>query len=211
MSTSDTGVAHRRPSFASMKILLICGAVVATMAGTGALAQSPAGASPPAKVDVCAACHGADGNSTNPVYPILAQQTARYIYLQLKDFKEGRRKDPLMSPVAATLSQSDMLALGDWFSKQKEKPTGFKADPAKVDAGRKKADEVLCSMCHGGDFVGQNEVPHEAGQHYEYVKKQLLDFKAKRRTNDAGNMTSVTSTLSDDDIENLAQFVANLH
>jgi len=192
-----------------MKILLLCGTIAATIAVSQVSAQAPAGA--PAGVDVCAACHGADGNSTNPLYPILAQQTARYIYLQLKDFKEGRRKDPLMSPVAATLEQADMLKLADWFSKQKAKPTGFKPDPAKVEAGRKKADEVLCSMCHGGDFVGQNEIPREAGQHYEYVKKQVLDFKAKRRTNDAGNMTSVTSTLSDDDIDDLAQFVANLH
>jgi len=193
-----------------MKIFLLCGAVAATMVTSNVLAQA-GDAKPPAKVEVCAACHGADGNSTNPLYPNLAQQTARYIYLELKDFKEGRRKDPLMSPVAATLETSDMLALADWFSKQKEKPTSFKADPAKVEAGRKVADAVLCSMCHGGDFGGQNEIPREAGQHYEYVKKQLLDFKNKRRTNDAGNMTSVTSTLSDEQIDELAQFVANLH
>jgi cytochrome c553 len=200
---------RRRQSIA-MKTLMMFSAVVASIATSSAVAQTPADTKPPAKADVCAACHGADGNSTNPLYPILAQQTARYIYLELKDFKEGRRKDPLMSPVAATLEQSDMLALADYFSKQKQKPTGFKADPAKVAAGRSKADEVLCSMCHGGDFVGQNEIPRVAGQHYEYIKKQLEDFKTKRRTNDAGNMTSVTSTLSDDDIEDLAQYVANL-
>ena len=194
-----------------MKTLLLCGAVAATIATSGALAQSASGDKPPDKVQVCAACHGADGNSTNPLYPNLAQQTARYIYLELKDFKEGRRNDPVMSPVAATLESKDMLALADWFSKQKEKPTGFKADPAKVEAGRKVADAVLCSMCHGGDFGGQNEIPREAGQHYAYIKKQLLDFKAKRRTNDAGNMTSVTSTLSDEQIDDLAQYVANLH
>jgi len=193
-----------------MKMLMMFAAVVASIATSSAVAQTPAEVKPLAKADVCAACHGADGNSTNPLYPILAQQNARYLYLELKDFKEGRRKDPLMSPVAATLEQSDMLALADYFSKQKQKPTGFKADPAKVAAGRKKADEVLCSMCHGGDFVGQNEIPRVGGQHYEYVKKQLEDFKMKRRTNDAGNMTSVTSTLSDDDIEDLAQYVANL-
>jgi cytochrome c553 len=200
---------RRRQSIA-MKTLMMFSAVVASIATSSAVAQTPTDTKPPAKADVCAACHGADGNSTNPLYPILAQQTARYIYLELKDFKEGRRKDPLMSPVAATLEQSDMLALADYFSKQKQKPTGFKADPAKVAAGRSKADEVLCSMCHGGDFVGQNEIPRVAGQHYEYIKKQLEDFKTKRRTNDAGNMTSVTSTLSDDDIEDLAQYVANL-
>ena len=160
---------------------------------------------------MCAACHGEEGNATNPLYPILAGQTARYIYLELKDFKEGRRKDPLMSPVAATLDQSEMLALADYYSRQKPKPNGFQADPAKVAAGRKEAEALLCSMCHRGDFVGQNEIPRVAGQHYAYVKKQLEDFRAKRRTNDAGNMASVTSTLSDSDIDDLAQYVANLH
>jgi cytochrome c553 len=192
-----------------MKALVI-GVALAALAAAPVHAQTAAPAKPD-KVAVCAACHGEDGNSTNPQYPVLAQQTARYLFLQLQDFKAGRRKDPLMSPVAGTLDPNEMLALADWFSKQKAKPTGFKPDPAKVAAGRKVAEAVLCSMCHGGDFGGQNEIPREAGQHYQYIKKQLDDFKAKRRTNDAGNMTSVTSTLSDEQIDDLAQYVANLY
>jgi len=70
---------------------------------------------------------------------------------------------------------------------------------------------VLCPMCHLGEFAGQNEIPRVAGQQYEYVKKQLADFKARRRTNDAGNMTSVAATLSDADIENLSQYIGNLY
>src|SRR5436190_2454591 len=163
-----------------------------------------------AKVQVCAACHGATGNSTDPQYPILAGQTARYIYLELKDFKEGRRHDPQMEPMAKDLTAEDMLALADHYSKQKPTPTGFKADGAKVSAGAKKADEVLCTMCHSGGFSGQNEIPRVAGQHYVYIKKQLSAFKTRQRTNDAGNMTSVASTLSETDIENLAQYIANL-
>ena len=104
-----------------------------------------------------------------------------------------------------------MLALADYFSKQKQAPGGFKADAAKVVAGKKKSDEVLCPMCHQGEFIGQNEIPRVAGQKYAYIRKQLSDFKARRRTNDAGNMTSVAATLSDDDIENLSQYVANLY
>jgi cytochrome c553 len=164
-----------------------------------------------AKVQGCAACHGATGNSTDPQYPILAGQTARYIYLELKDFNEGRRHDPQMEPMAKDLSRDDMLALGDYYSKQKQMPNGFKADGAKVVAGSKKSDEVLCPMCHQGGFVGQNEIPRVAGQHYAYIKKQLGDFKARRRTNDAGNMTSVAATLSDADIENLSHYIANLN
>jgi len=190
--------------------LLAIALVVTTIGGSAAVAQSPPDGAP-AQAQVCAACHGADGNAPDPQYPILAGQSARYLYLELKDFKEGRRKDPQMSPVAAALAPGDLQPLADYLAQQQQKPTGVKADAAKVAAGRTKADEVLCSMCHGGDFVGQNEIPREAGQHYAYVKKQLLDFKAKRRTNDAGNMTSVAGTLSDDDIENLAQFIANLY
>ena len=193
-----------------MNVFLL-GAGLAALLALPAHAQSTSSPAKPDKVAVCAACHGEDGNSTNPQYPIIAQQNARYIFLQLKDFKEGRRKDPNMSPIAATLDTNDMLALADWFSKQKAKPTGFKPDPAKVEEGRKIADAVLCAMCHGGNFVGQNEVPREAGQHYAYIKKQLEDFKAKRRTNDAGNMTSVTSTLTDAQIDDLANFIANLY
>jgi cytochrome c553 len=187
--------------------LTVIGLVIAH-ATTDARAQADAAVKD--KAQACAACHGPTGNSTDPQYPILAGQTARYIYLELKDFKEGRRQDPQMSPMAADLTSADMLALADYFSKQTKTPNGFNADGAKTAAGAKKADEVLCTMCHSGGFSGQNEIPRVAGQHYAYIKKQLFDFKTRKRTNDAGNMTSVASTLSEADIENLAQYIANL-
>ncbi len=165
---------------------------------------------PPPKAQACTACHGQNGNSTQPLYPILAGQTARYIDLQLKDFQEGRRSDPQMSPMAAGLSRDEMRAIADWFAKQKPQPQPLKVDPAKAKLGKAKADETLCTMCHLGGFSGQNEIPRVAGQNYAYVVKQLSDFKARKRTNDAGNMTSVASTLSDADIDNLAQYLAGL-
>ncbi|HEV8552700.1 MAG TPA: c-type cytochrome [Casimicrobiaceae bacterium] len=164
-----------------------------------------------AKAQPCAACHGPDGNSQNPDYPILAGQTWRYTYIQLKDFQEGRRSDPQMSPMATGLSRDDMIALGNFFAAQKPLPIKFQADNAKVEAGRKTSEAVLCPMCHLGGFVGQNEIPRVAGQWPKYVKKQLEDFKARRRTNDAGNMTSVAATLSEQDIENLSQYIGNLN
>jgi cytochrome c553 len=162
------------------------------------------------KAQVCFACHGPDGNSTVGEYPILAGQSWRYIYIELKDFKEGRRKDEQMSPMAAQLSTEDMMLLGEFFAAQKQAPIKIQVDSAKVDAGRKISDAVLCPMCHLGGFVGQNEIPRVAGQWPQYIKKQLADFKARRRTNDAGNMTSVAATLSDADIENLSQYIGNL-
>lgn len=163
------------------------------------------------KAQVCFACHGPDGNSTVGEYPILAGQSWRYIYIELKDFKEGRRSDEQMSPVAEKLSTEDMTQLGEFFAAQKQAPITFPLDSAKVEAGRKTSDAVLCPMCHLGGFVGQNEIPRVAGQWPQYIKKQLADFKARRRTNDAGNMTSVAATLSDADIENLSQYIGNLY
>lgn len=185
--------------------------IAAAVAPAQAQADAAQMAAAKDKAQVCAACHGADGNSPNPTYPILAGQSWRYIDIELKDFKAGRRSDPQMSPMAQNLSPDDMIALGNYFAAQKQQRIDFRVDPAKVDAGRKIADAALCPMCHLGGFVGQNEIPRVAGQYPQYIKKQLEDFRARRRTNDAGSMTSYTASLSDQDIDDLAQYIANLY
>jgi len=187
--------------------------LVAAAVAWPAAAQQPAAALDPDTqklVQTCGACHGADGNSTQPAYPVLAGQSWRYIFNELRDYKEGRRNHPVMSPMAANLTRDQMVALGNYFAAQKPKAVAFQPDAKRVEAGKKISDAALCPMCHLGGFVGQNEIPRVAGQWPQYVKQQLEDFRAKRRTNDAGNMTSVTRNLSDDDIENLAQYIANL-
>ena len=163
------------------------------------------------KAEACFGCHGPGGNPVLAQYPMLAGQTARYIYLQLRDFKEGRRKEPQMEPFVADLSRQDLLDLAAFFGAQKPLASRFKADPARVARGKAKAGETLCTMCHLGNFIGQNEIPRVAGQQYEYTVKQLRDFKNRVRTNDAGNMTAVARTLSDQDIEDLGHYLASLY
>jgi cytochrome c553 len=97
-----------------------------------------------------------------------------------------------------------------FFAAQKPAANKFKADRAKVTKDKAKADETLCTTCHLGGFKGQNEIPRVAGQHYDYVVKQMKDFKTGKRTNDAGNMASVSKTLSDQDIDNLANYRVGL-
>ena len=189
-------------------------ALLAALVGTSAVAQTSqtaqASTQAPAKAEVCVACHGPGGNSVIATNPILAGQTSRYLYLQLRDFQEGRRSDPLMSAMVAGLSRDDMRELADYFSRQKPKSLNFRVDPEKARLGKLKADETLCTMCHLGGFAGQNEIPRVAGQTYDYIFKQLSDFKARKRTNDAGNMTSVSNTLNEKDIENLAHYLTGL-
>jgi cytochrome c553 len=162
------------------------------------------------KSQACAACHGVDGNSIAPMFPNLAGQTWRYIYIQLKDFKEARRSNPMMDPLVKELSRQDMIDIANFYAAQPAKPSAFKADEIKIKLGKAKADETLCTMCHLGGFMGQNEIPKVAGQQYDYIVQQLKDFKARKRTNDAGNMTSVSQTLSETDIENLGHYITSL-
>jgi cytochrome c553 len=199
-----------------MRVTILAGAAAAALlAATAALAQGDYEAGKQ-KAQACAACHGVDGNAPKgaapqgQVYPDLAGQTTRYAYLQLKDFKEGRRKNPLMSPMAANLSKQDMYDLAEYFSKQKHVPSDFQTDAGKVAEGKQVADAALCTMCHLGGFSGQNEIPRVAGQEYDYIVKQLQDFRARNRTNDAGNMTSVSRGLTDEQIEALGHYITGL-
>src|SRR5664279_1709173 len=187
---------------------LLAGLLLFLVAAAAAQAQTVD--APPAKAAICAACHGPQGKSTQSAYPVLAGQTSRYMYLELRDFQEGRRSDPLMSPIVAGLTRDEMHELSDYFAKQTPPVQAFVADPAKARLGKLKADETLCTMCHLGGFAGQNEVPRVAGQHYDYIVKQLKAFKARTRTNDAGSMTSVANTLNEQDIDNLANYLAGL-
>lgn len=104
-----------------MKRILLAGIVGVSLAmplGAGAAGDAAAGK---AKSAVCSACHGADGNSPNPLWPNLAGQHAPYLVKQLKDFKSGARKDPVMSPMAMPLSETDMENLAAYYTSQTQK------------------------------------------------------------------------------------------
>jgi cytochrome c553 len=184
-----------------------CAVLALLAAGPLAAQDAEAGR---ARAQACAACHGTDGTAVSPEIPSLAGQTWRYLYVQLRDFKEGRRNSAVMGPMAQALSREDMIALANFFAAQPLKPAAFAVDEARARLGKAKAEETLCTMCHLGGFLGQNEIPRVAGQNYAYIVAQLKAFKERTRTNDAGNMTSVARTLSDADIENLGHYLAGL-
>ncbi|UCH50059.1 MAG: cytochrome c4 [Betaproteobacteria bacterium] len=158
---------------------------------------------------VCTACHGEE-KTLNSETPILAGQTWRYLYLQMKDFQRGRRTNELMSPLMKDLSRQDMVNLAAYYSQQTFRGQNERGSAALIDAGRKIADDALCTMCHLGGFKGQNEVPRVAGQHYSYIVKQLVAFKNRERTNDAGTMTAYMSNVTREQMEAVAAYVANL-
>ena len=169
-----------------------------------------------AKAATCAACHGADGNSPVAIYPKLAGQSADYIIKQLQEFKAGTRKDPVMAPMAAALSEQDMLEVASYFAAQKIAV----ADLAGSEAGKKlyfggnvKRKITACVACHGVSGKGMNKAgfPTIASQNEAYLKAQLMKFKKGERNNDYNTMMqSVASKLSANDIDELAKYMASM-
>jgi cytochrome c553 len=163
------------------------------------------------KAEPCAACHGPDGNATIPGTPSLAGQPVYFTHWQLIKFRDGRRKDPQMTPFAKNLSDADMADLAAFYEAQQPKPRGpASTDPAKVAAGKQLADLHHCSSCHRPGFTGQQQAPRLAGQDSDYLLKLLRGFKAKTASDLDGTMTIAAQPLSDEEIESLVHFIAGL-
>ena len=173
-----------------------------------------------AKAAMCAGCHGSDGNgmASNPLYPKLAGQIPEYLDKQLKDFKSGARKDPIMSGMAAALSPADMNNVAAYFSSLKTKPgVADNADLAKEGekiyrGGDAKSGVSACMSCHGPSGQGiPPRFPRVSWQNAAYTEKQLLAFKAGTRTNDGDIMTRIAFRMSEQQIKAVAQYMDGLH
>ncbi len=169
---------------------------------------------------VCSACHGADGNSTNPDWPKLAGQGEKYLIKQLHDFRSDKRAEATMTPMAKGIaSDEDVLHLAAYFASQKQKPGT--ADKDKVEAGKRiykggimASGVAACSACHGPTGEGNYaaKYPKVSGQHSKYIVKQLKAFRSGSRTNDAGKMMrNVVAKMSDSEIESVAAYISGLH
>ena len=165
---------------------------------------------------VCAACHGADGNSGTPVNPKLAQQHPEYLVKQLQEFKSGVRKNAIMQGFASQLSDADMKNIAFWATTQKSKP-GFAKDKALVSLGERiyrggVADRQIsaCAGCHNPTGAGNPvQYPRLAGQHADYTAAQLTGFRDGVRQNNL-QMTQVAAKLNDREILALADYIAGL-
>jgi len=169
--------------------------------------SAAAGAADP---NLCAACHGESGNSTNPAVPSLAQQPAQFIATSLFMFREGNRKDDQMTPMAKPLKNAEMNDLAAYFSAQKAAPPKHQSKPESVETGAALAKKYNCSQCHGPRLLGQQHIPRIAGQHYEYLRAQLKAFKAQTRADIDGNMTAAIQAVPVADLETLADYLAGL-
>ncbi|MEW5709686.1 MAG: c-type cytochrome [Pseudomonadota bacterium] len=179
----------------------------------GSLAQAQSIAS-----QVCAACHGADGNSPTPANPHLAAQHARYIAKQLDNFKSGARQNAIMAGMVTTLTPEDMKTLGVYYAQQKLRPAQAK-DEALAREGEKIyrggiASKAVpaCAACHAPNGAGiPAQYPRLGGQHAEYTATQLKAFRSGERANDPeGMMQAIASRMTDREIQAVAEYIAGL-
>lgn len=176
----------------------------------------------------CAACHGVDGNSVNPAWPNLAGQGEKYLVNQLQLFKDKIRVNTLMNPQAQNLSEQDMLDLAAYYSSQTPK-IGV-ADTTKVfqgeeiyiigeriyRGGNSESGVPACMSCHAPNGVGNTAAmfPRLAGQHSLYTAAQLRAYRsgARYQPEDHLNMMKkITSYMTEQEIEAVAEYIAGLH
>jgi len=197
------------------------------LAAFGALAQMPSNPDPSKGQvivsRVCVACHGLDGNSAQPVNPVLAGQHADYIAKQLTDFKSqggkpAQRPNNVMGPMVANLSTGDMHNLAAYFQMQKPKSrAAHDAELATVGqaiyrGGVASKGIAACSACHGPNGAGTpTQYPRLAGQYAEYTAAQLRAFRAGARANDPNRMMrAIAGKLSDNEITAVAEYISGL-
>lgn len=202
------------------KLALAAG--IAALPAAPALAQDLVRAENTAK-QVCAACHGADGNSTAPANPKIAGQIPEYLQKQLADFKpqagkKPARESPIMMGMVANLTEADAKGLAAYYSGQKLKPAAA-MDKNLALAGQKlwrggnaTTGVPACAGCHGPSGSGMPaQYPRLAGQYAEYIAAQLKAFKEGGRANDPnGMMRGVAARMSEREIRAVAEYAAGL-
>ncbi len=188
------------------------------------------------KLEACFTCHGVNGASQDPQFPIIAGQHLHYLYVQLKDFGTGRRISPMMTEIVAGLSMEEMLAgnlqggrsdsrvmtqvatgltkdemllIAKFFSEQEWPNIAYTADPDEASKGETATVAGQCVQCHRGGYEGDSRIPRVAGQYPAYLKKTMLDFKSKERNNSPAKSTLMAS-YSASDIAAMAEYLGEM-
>ncbi len=186
-----------RPSDGSIVIVVLL-LVLCSGARADGLAQ---------KVGTCAVCHGAAGFPSRPDVPVIWGQEFYYLYVQLKDYKAGRRQNVEMSTIVASLSKQEMRELAQHFSSQAWPSTGFAAESADIARGETATAAGLCVQCHLGGYEGNSRIPRLKGQQVAYLERTMLEFKNHTRMNSPAKASLMVS-YEEEDIAAMARYLA---
>ena len=162
------------------------------------------------KVQICASCHGDDGKPIDKTIPAIWGQQQGYIYIQLRDFKRGDRRNDIMQPIASSMEREDMLAIAEYFSKKRWPDLGQPRAPKEIANRALRANSSIgCTGCHLDQFQGDGTVPRLAGMSRDYLTKTMEDFRTRARGNNPG-MSDLMLATAPEDMAALAEYLSGL-
>ena len=196
----------------TVALCLSFGLIAPTMAAGNAAAGKD-------KAAICAACHGADGNSPSDMFPKIAGQGEAYLVKQMVDFKSGERNNAVMAPMVAALTDEDMADLAAYFASKTITSAATSEDlveagQALYRGGNKASSVPACMACHGPTGAGIPAAgwPALSGQYSAYIEAQLKLFADGSRSNDNNSMMrDIAARMTADEIKAVSSYVAGLH
>jgi cytochrome c553 len=170
-----------------------------------AVAPSQAADDIEAKAQTCAVCHGQNGVPLDPkTMPIIWGQQASYMMKQLRDYRNGERNNPIMSPIAKGLAEDDLRKLAAYFAAK-----SWPAQPTPAVAASPPNGIAQCQPCHQPNFAGGPPAPRLAGLSYEYLVASMRSFATDGRTNN-GDMPKFMHALTDSERDAMARYLSAL-
>jgi cytochrome c553 len=160
---------------------------------------------------LCLACHGERGQSETPDVPSLGAQPIFYLTIQLVMFRDRLRVVEVMNEVMKGLSDNDLRSLADFIAKLPvPQPDARPADPVRMGRAQVLLQQHRCNICHGPNFAGQENVPRLAAQREDYLIKTLREYKDNTRRGYDASMSDIMHPITDQDILDMAHFLARV-
>jgi cytochrome c553 len=186
--------------------------IVAALAAALTILPGSAGAQAVEQnAQICTACHGESGAPQQKTTPVIWGQQLGYLYVQLRDYKSGARKNDQMSAVVASLEREDLMQLAQYFSEKKSWPTLAQPHASQAAAAQalRATSAVVCTSCHEESYAGDGTQPRLAGQEKDYLAQTMLDFRDGKRGNNPG-MSDLMKSISESDIAAIAEYLAGI-
>jgi cytochrome c553 len=161
------------------------------------------------KAVTCLACHGEDGRPIAPEIPVIFGQQEGYLYIQLRDYKTGARRNDVMNGIAGDLSKDEMKALAAHFAAKAWPRLEQTATPEQAAVAQRTNTAGMCTACHMDGYLGASTAPRLAGQQQAYLGLTLGQFKTKQRANNPG-MSGIVATFPDTDLRDIAAYLGSL-